>query len=147
MVHKKNFLPVIAFFLLICPLAAFADSATRSDFNGTWTGSVAIDGEDYAFNLRIVITSNGVSQYFRNDDGTWRVVAPGGERYIWSRNNLIYAWVDQGGVWSETQTYSLSLIDSQTLDVVSSRHVNNYEVSSNNETWNLIGKGRLRKDG
>jgi hypothetical protein len=147
MVYKKNFLLAIAFFLLVCPLTALADVATRADFNGTWTGSVAIDGENSSMNIRIVITSNGVSQYFQNEDGTWRVTEPDNERYAWSRNNLVYAWVNQGGVWSETQIYSLSLLDWQTLGVIFSRHVNNYEVSSDNETWNLTGTGLLRKDG
>jgi hypothetical protein len=147
MVYKKIIL-IIAF-LLICPVAVFADSATRADFNGTWIGSVAVDGEANSTtpNLKIVITNNGVLQYFKNSSGEWYVTEPDDSRYSWIRNNLIYAWVNQGGVWSETQTFSLSFVNSNTLDVVQSRHVNNYSDNSDNETWNIIAKGSLTKDG
>jgi hypothetical protein len=132
--------------LFVCPVAALADVASRSDFNGTWVGSVIHDDDGYAMDIRIDISSGGVTQFFKESDGTWR--AAGGEDnfYLLDRNNLLYVWVNQGGVWTETQTYSLSFINSNTLDVVWSRHVNNYTVGSSNETWNLTGTGRLRKN-
>ena len=146
MVNKKV-LFFMALFLFVCPALAFADVAARDDFNGTWTGSITIDEENYSFDFRIVITSSGVSQYFQNEDGTLYVVNPADSFYLLARNNLVYAWVDQGGIWSETQTYSLSFVNSGTLDVVYTRHVNNYYEGASNETWNITGKGRLTKGG
>jgi hypothetical protein len=95
--------------------------------------------------IRLDITGSSVVQYFKNKDGGWRAVEPDDEYFMWDRNNFVYAWVNKGGIWSETQVYSLSFINGKTLDVVWMRHVNNYRDDSDNESWNLTGEGRLRK--
>jgi hypothetical protein len=148
MANKKIFV-FMALFLFVCPTVVFADVATRDDFNGTWIGAIVGEEEETSAtpNLKIVITNGKVSQYFKDSSGAWYAVEPDDARYLWTRNNLIYAWVNQGGVWSETQTFSLSLINSGTLDLVWSRHVNNYSEDSDNETWRLVGKGSLTKEG
>jgi hypothetical protein len=56
-----------------------------------------------------------------------------------------YSWVNKGGVWSETQVYSLSVINHKTLSIVWLRHVNNYRENSIHNTWNLAGEGQLTK--
>jgi hypothetical protein len=146
MAHKNFFRFGFFLVLLFLSAASFADSANRSEFNGTWIGSVIHNDDGYSMDIRLDITSNKIVQYFRNEDETWAAVEPDDNFFIWDRNNLVYVWVNKGGVWSETQTYSLSFIDSRTLDVVWLRHVNNYRDGSNNETWNLTGVGRLRKE-
>jgi hypothetical protein len=145
MAYKKIFF-FVALTFFICPAAALADVASRADFNGTWIGSVIHDDDGYVMDVRIDISSGGVTQFFSGDDG-WRVAGGEDSFYLLDRNNLFYVWVNQGGIWTETQTFSLSFINSNTLDVVWTRHVNNYAVGSSNDTWHLTGQGRLRKDG
>ncbi|MDR1253228.1 MAG: hypothetical protein LBK62_13875 [Treponema sp.] len=146
MAYKKFIRFVFILSVVFSPVASFGDSAVRGEFNGIWVGSVIHDDDGYTMDIRLDISGNTVVQYFKNDDGTWNAVIPDDDFFIWDRNNFVYAWVNKGGVWSETQIYSLSFINNRTLDVIWLRHVNNYKDGANNESWHLTGEGRLRKE-
>lgn len=123
---------------------SYADPATRNQLDGVWTGIVYHDDDGYPMEVRIEIRGNRVIQYFGNN-GEWEPVEPDEDYYINNRNNFVYLWVAKGGVWSETQVYSLSFINEKTMNVVWMRHVNNYHNGSDNEDWHLSGQGQLSK--
>jgi hypothetical protein len=145
--EKRKFVR-FAFVLLVLfpPVASFGDIALRGEFNGTWIGSVIHNDDGYTMDVRLDITGGTVVQYFKNDNGAWEPVVPDDDFFMWYRNNFVYVWINTGGVWTETQAYSLSFINNRTLDVVWLRHVNNYRDGSNNESWTLTGEGRFRKE-
>jgi hypothetical protein len=110
-------------------------AAMRESFNGDWVGS----------DIRLQINGNRITQYFKNDDGSWFVVKPEKQYFLYDRNNLVYIWLNTGGVWSETQAYSLSIVNNATMNIVWSRHVNNYSDSEPlNNTWHRGGEGELK---
>jgi hypothetical protein len=119
-------------------------------FNGSWVGEIGVQDEDGGetgkIKLKMEIASNKVTQYFQDRDNNWYPVTPEKDRYDYNRNNIVYSWVNRGGVWSETQVYSLSILNSETLNLVWSRHVNNYHDDSDHETWHLLGEGQLYKE-
>jgi hypothetical protein len=134
-------------------------------FIGDWIGSIKLNFRDlYAddidindpdildgkiVDLRINISANSIKQYFFNiealnneypDDESfqnamWRLVKPEKEYYIYDGNNLIYGWLNIGGVWTENQTFNLSIIDNELLFLVWTRHVNNNFDDADNNVW------------
>ncbi|MDR1834915.1 MAG: C-type lectin domain-containing protein [Fusobacteriaceae bacterium] len=135
----------ITLILLFQSLSAFADSADRSQFNGMWTGEIILTEGKGTVRIALEITDDKITQYFV-DDNNKRATNPEDSNFLYARNNLVYAWVNKGGVWSETQIYSLSMINTSTLNVMYTRHVNNYR-SGDNEAWHLQGEGTLMKEG
>jgi len=136
---------MISLMVLMFTGFVFADPATRNQLNGVWIGVVYHDDDSYAMEIKIEIQNNRVIQYF-NNNGRWEPVEPDEDYYIYNRNNFVYLWVNKGGVWSETQIYSLSFINERTLNVIWVRHVNNYRNGGNNEDWHLSGQGQLIKN-
>ncbi|MDR2632164.1 MAG: hypothetical protein LBC51_00885, partial [Treponema sp.] len=121
-----------------------------AQFQGTWIGEITVKDEDGnergKIPLRVTISSNGVTQYFQDNNGNWYAVSADKDTYAYDRNNIVYSWVDKGGVWSETQVFSLSLLSNRTMSIVWLRHVNNYyETLLSNDVWNLTGEGELTK--
>lgn len=154
----NRMLSLIALAFLIAP-ALSGESAIRTTFNGDWVGEIhvldlkEIEGEEDlgdieyfgTTDVRITITGNGATQYFKEDDGSWYPVTPDIELFDGERNNYVFIWINKGGVWTETQVFSMSFIDSSTLSLKWIRHVNNYRNGSANECWDLHGTGTLRK--
>jgi len=125
--------------------AVQASTINQSAFDGQWVGRVTTpEGRDV--DVRIVITGN-VAQQFFNNNGTWSAVDPDKVTFMVDRNNAVMVWLNSGGAWSETQVFSMSLQNLNKLDVVWTRHVNNLSNGSDNETWNLLGSGTLRRVG
>ncbi|MDR2634321.1 MAG: caspase family protein [Treponema sp.] len=119
-------------------------------FQGNWIGEITVkdaNGDEAGrIPLRLRISSSGLTQYFQDDNGNWAAVSADQDNYAYDRNNIVYTWVNKGGVWSETQVYSLSLLTSRTMSIVWLRHVNNYRESFPiNHVWNLTGEGELTK--
>lgn len=118
-------------------------STQAGRFDGDWVGTItSTDGGDIL--VRIVIRGNVVTQYFRGEGG-WSAIEPDKSNFLINRNNACFVWLNSGGVWSETQVYSLSYISPTRLDVVWTRHVNNIGEGGTNESWNRTGTGSLRK--
>ncbi|MDR1030086.1 MAG: caspase family protein [Treponema sp.] len=121
-----------------------------AQFQGTWIGEITVKDEDGdeagKIPLRVTISSSGVTQYFQDNNGNWYAVSADKDTYAYDRNNIVYSWVNKGGVWSETQVYSLSILTNKTMSIVWLRHVNNYrETFFINNVWNLTGEGELTK--
>jgi hypothetical protein len=83
-------------------------AAMREQFNGDWIG------ED----IRIQIHGDTIVQYFMDEDGEWYAASPEKEYFLYDRNNLVYIWLNKGGVWSETQVFSLSVINGDALSFI-----------------------------
>jgi hypothetical protein len=133
----------VVLLLAFCIPAVQARDFSQSQFDGDWVGRVTTpDGHDV--DVRIVITGNVARQFF-NDNGKWSAVDPDRVSFVIDRNNAVMVWLNSGGAWSETQVFSMSLQNSNKLDVIWTRHVNNVRNGSDNETWNLLGSGTLRR--
>jgi TolB-like protein len=117
-----------------------------AQFHGSWIGTVNVNDSDAVVGIGLVVTASRITQYFQNDDGSWRELIPASSSFSFERNNLVYVWLNKGGIWTETQVYSLSLVNSSSLNIVWSRHVNNYMSDEPvNETWHIGGEGLIRK--
>lgn len=123
-----------------------------SEFLGTWTGTLIVDSTHDNFPIRIVATMrNGdisFAQAFSEDDGkTWDEVQESATLHYhasFSRDNATFYWENFGGIWSETQVYSLSFISPTTIELVWLRHVDNVD-HDHGEPWHLTGTAVLTK--
>ncbi len=140
--------------LLVGNLLVYAQEfggLTSSDavkFKGVWEGNIEIvrDQKSSTTKIRVKITDSEVVQYFYEESkNEWGPVNPDIIRFTCDRNNAIVYWHNHGGVWSETQVYSMSFLNNGELDLAWLRHVNNVRKNENNETWQLIGRGKLLK--
>ena len=138
----KKFATAVIFLVMTLSQAAFAQST--SGFEGEWIGTITAG--EHSVSVRLVIHGNQARQYFKTDEG-WEPVTPDKIDFLIDRNNAVMVWMNSGGVWSETQVYSLSMKSGRELDIVWTRHVNNVREGGNNETWNLVGNGTLTKVG
>jgi hypothetical protein len=126
------------------------NQAIDSQFRGDWIGEVTVkdaDGDEAGkMQVKITISNNTVTQSFKDNNGNWYAVDADKDNCAYNRNNIVYSWVNKGGIWSETQVYSLSMLTNKTMNIVWLRHVNNYrENSFINSVWNLTGEGELTK--
>ena len=113
-------------------------------FEGDWRGKVELIGSDEELGMRIVITSDEASNYYC-DGGSWRRAWAGPQVIETRRNNALMWWTNEGGNWTETQTFSLSHVDTDTMTVAWSRHVNNFVEEGSNDTWHRFGYGILKR--
>jgi hypothetical protein len=109
---------------------ALDSPAMREQFNGDWIGN----------DIRIQIVGDRIIQYFMDENEAWYPIIPEKEYYLYDRNNLVYIWLNTGGVWSETQVFSLSAINRDALSLVWQRHVNNIRNNEDNDVWNVRDK-------
>ena len=99
--------------------------AQISKFTGDWKGQV-FKKDGSSLWVRIKITEDNISQYFwDSDNNRWSIVSPSTARYSYNKNNLIFYWLNDGGVWTETQTFMLSYVNDGKLYIVWSRQVDN----------------------
>jgi hypothetical protein len=143
---RRWILPLCALAILSV-ISVSAEQATSTAFDGTWTGPLTVDGggANRPIEVRIDIAGKNATQYFKNKEGGWDPVIAKIDIFEGERNNRILVWVNTGGVWSETQVFSLSLKNSKTLDLQWIRHVNNFRPGETNEVWALHGTGELTK--
>jgi hypothetical protein len=127
------------------PLSQSSNKTIPAQFHGNWIGEMNVKEGNSAIKIRLVVTANKVTQFFQ-DDGSWYEVKPNTSDFDFDRNNLVYVWVNKGGIWTETQAYSLSLVNNGTMNIVWSRHVNNYyKDEPEDDTWHIGGEGMIRK--
>ena len=116
-----------------------------ADFDGEWVGSIEVHGRDFEFQVRIVVEDGQADQYFEGDGTPWRRVDPRQSSFTEHRNNAHLVWLNSGGIWTETQSYHLSMVNETTLEVLYTRHVNNRAPGEDGEPWSLIGSGTLER--
>jgi len=140
-IKLKTMFLVILFVFAVC-----SANAQLYKFTGTYSGTVTLkDGSRTKIRLRI--TSDNVTQYFYNDDNdSWYPASSDISRYAYDKNNLIYYWINTGGVWTETQTFMLSYVNSRKLYLVWSRQVVNEKDDDDNDAWSLQGAGYLYQE-
>ena len=61
--------------------------------------------------------------------------------YNASRNNIAFFWINSGGVWTETQAFSMSLVEDGVMAVKCLRHVNNIKNEQESEEWGYFQEG------
>lgn len=134
----------ILFYLVL--LSAIAHAQTRN-FDGIWKGKITTSNSQ-TLNITLYVEDNNVYSVKTNEDGT-RVKERNYE-VMWSKGfgeQLNYVWMNKGGVWTETQVYSLAWISNGKLSVHYMRHVSNKEKDKDENTdWGYTGTGYLYKE-
>ena len=133
---------VLGFVFVILSLGAVSHAA---EFDGEWVGTIDLQGHDYEFQVMIVVQDGKAEQYFESDGNSWRLVNPQRSSFSEHRNNAHLVWLNSGGIWTETQSYHLSMINETTLEVLYTRHVNNRVTGEDGEPWSLVGSGTLTR--
>lgn len=131
--------------LMVC--SALGMSAQSRSFDGVWTGSLKTD-EGNEFNVTLYVEDNNVYSVTTDEEGD-RIKDTDYE-VIWSKGygeQLNYTWMNKGGVWTETQTYSLVYVNNSKLSVHFLRHVSNQsEEYDGNTDWGYFATGYLYKE-
>ncbi len=119
-----------------------------ADFSGTWIGTIQDnEGEDITY-LAVEIDGTEVTQYYYDsDEELYKEYTFDVQEFFVHRNNALYFWMNQGGVWSETQSYHLSMINPNKIKMLWTRQVNNIEENGDNESWEVKGTGFLERPG
>lgn len=115
--------------------------AQKRDFNGYWEGKVKQLDSDEEFAVRLNIIDNNVYVVDSNYEYVNLPISVSkgyGEQ-------LNFFWMNKGEVWTETQMYSLSFINSETLSVHFMRHVSNIKSALETSDWGYTALGRLKK--
>lgn len=129
--------------VLICLLGY----SQNRDFDGIWTGEIETSAGK-TFTITLYIEDNNVYSVTKDEDGD-RIK----DRYkevSWSKGygeQLNYVWMNKGGVWTETQVFSLVWISEDKLSVHFLRHVSNESSGSDGNTdWGYTATGFLLKE-
>ena len=127
-------------------LVSITATAQARDFDGIWTGSMTTSNDDEV-ELTLYIEDNNVYAVHLDEDGDRAKYRQ--HEVLWSKGfgeQLTFVWMDKGGVWTETQVYSLVWSDEDTISVHHLRHVSNEDESYSNTDWGYSSKGTLRKE-
>ncbi|PPK93017.1 MULTISPECIES: hypothetical protein [Nonlabens] len=129
--------------LIIC-LASSNIYAQAKNFDGLWEGNIeSTDGESVF--IRLFIEDNNV--YLTDTDEDGDLAKNFSKEVIVSKGyggQLNAFWMDSGGVWTETQFYSLSWTSSNKLSIYHTRHVSNESDDTNGYTdWGYSAVGTL----
>lgn len=137
---KKTIL--VAAFLM---LSIFQGFSQDRDFDGLWEGVMEKEnGEQYK--LTLFIEDNNVYAVTTDDDDDLvkdrqfevQISKGYGEQ-------LNFFWINKGGVWTETQMFSLSYSSGSELSVYHMRHVSNKsDEKDGNTDWGYFAKGTLK---
>lgn len=137
---KKTML--LAVFIIFSIVQGFSQDR---DFDGLWKGIMEKEnGEKYS--LTLFIEGNNVYSVTEDEDGDLIK-----DRQFEVQNSkgygehLNYFWVNKGGVWTETQMFSISWSSESELSVFHMRHVSNKsdEIDGNTD-WGYFAKGILK---
>ncbi|MEP2934887.1 MAG: hypothetical protein ABJM06_04165 [Gilvibacter sp.] len=137
----KKLLSLTLLFLL-----SIAAVGQARDFDGIWTGTLTTSNDDEV-ELTLYIDDNNVYSVYLDEDGDRAKYKD--HEVLWSKGygeQLTFVWMDKGGVWTETQVYSLVWSDEDTISVHHLRHVSNEDESYSNTDWGYSSKGTLRKE-
>ncbi|OUS11043.1 hypothetical protein A9Q93_12115 [Nonlabens dokdonensis] len=121
----------------------YATSQSLS-FDGLWEGTLERENGESLF-VRIYIEENNVYMTTRDEDGD--LVKDYSKQVMMSKGykgQLNAFWMDSGGVWTETQFYSLSRKSDSVLSVFFTRHVSNKEGSGYTD-WGYTATGNMTK--
>ena len=131
--------------LLLIPFTLFAQDA---NFDGTWFGYIYDDDDEAVNYLLVEIEGDQVTQYsYDSENDTYNEYNFDVQEFHVHRNNALYFWMNMGGVWSETQSYHLSLLAPGKAKMLYTRQVNNIREEGENEAWETLGTGTLTKVG
>lgn len=131
--------------IAMCIIAFKLSFSQSYKFDGDWSGKISIDGGSETTWVRIKIQSSSITQYFYDEQSSvWEPTYPSFAKYDYNKNNYIYFWMNNSAVWSETQTYMLSYVNSDKLYIVWSRQVNNIQ-TGDYDAWSLQGTGYLTR--
>ena len=128
---------------------AFGNLATAQsrDFDGLWSGKINKD-DGSTFELQLYIDDNNVYATYIDSDGD--LAKDLSKEVIWSKGygqHLNFVWINSGGVWTETQIFSLVWISSSKLSVHFMRHVSNESDDYDGNTdWGYTGTGYLYQE-
>ena len=126
-------------------LSIFQGFSQDRDFDGLWEGVMEKEnGEKYT--LSLFIEDNNVYGVTTDSDGDLvkdrqfevQISKGYGEQ-------LNFFWINKGGVWTETQMFSLSYSSGSELSVYHMRHVSNKaDEKDGNTDWGYFAKGTLK---
>jgi hypothetical protein len=150
--------------LLVVSAFCFSSKASASpsipiEFHGTWEGTlqrtslpsaeVKPEWTD-AGRIRIVISKADVKVFTWNDD-EWRQIKPKTFGITVFDTNAVISSITSGrdndGVWVETWSFAVSIIDSQRLHALFQRQVNNKDLPRDDPdaTWGTVAFGKLER--
>ena len=116
----------------------------NSELVGIWRGTLErTDTEDQTVAQISIFKEGGrlvAARQFVNDDGELYNAKRSNSSTIAQENNLTYSWVNNGGIWSESQTYMMALTtdndNDEVLIVYHIRLVNNdHSDDSQDDFW------------
>jgi len=114
-------------------------------FDGVWVGYMYDDNEEMINYLVIEIAGDSVTQLgFNSETEEYYVMEFDVQAFHADRNNALYYWLNQGGVWSETQSYHMSLVNENKANLIWTRQVNNIK-EGDNEVWDETAKGHMER--
>ncbi len=151
--HTRTFIGAIALFFVIFTSGidtAYAQfSATMLSYEGFWAGRLSDVTDDENTVFLCVRIENGQAKRFTYDSDADDFVQSdyGQESSLLVGNNFHFVWLNQGGIWSETQAHSLSFLNPKRLWGVMVRQVTNAsedeDVEGINDEWNVVYEGGL----
>jgi hypothetical protein len=126
---------------------SFSAYGQARDFDGLWSGKINKD-DGTSFDIQLYIDDNNVYATYIDSDGD--LAKDLSKEVIWSKGygqHLNFVWINSGGVWTETQVFSLVWISSSKLSVHFMRHVSNTSDDYDGNTdWGYTGTGYLYQD-
>ncbi|QJP34570.1 hypothetical protein F0365_09270 [Nonlabens sp. Ci31] len=129
--------------LLLCAGIGSA-FAQAKDFDGLWEGTLNKADGGTVF-VRLFVEENNVYMTRTDDDGD--LIKDFSKEVMMSKGyggQLNAFWMDTGGVWTETQFYSLSWTSEDELSIYHTRHVSN-EDGNGYSDWGYSATGTLKK--
>ena len=129
---------------LVMVVSMSAVAYAQDVFDGDWRGKLGL--LDYSSEVPIRVWISGGEAYnYKCEDSQWLRFGSESRSFVVQRNNALLSWINEGGVWTETQIFSLSYVNEDTLALVWARHVNNIKSEGDYDTWQMFGRGTLKK--
>ena len=138
---KTTWATCIAFLLFVAYV-----SVANSDghFVGDWRGEFDINNGRDKSEIRVVVLEDDADNFYCFD-GVWEKSGIALRNFRQLGNNALLIWIQKGTIWTETQIFSLSHINGDTLELVWTRHVNNIQQDEDDETWHVSAGGTLKR--
>ncbi|MEX0987081.1 MAG: hypothetical protein WD052_06345 [Bacteroidales bacterium] len=132
-------------FLILIAVVGMNVMAQTTGFDGEWLGYVYDENDEIASYLVIEIEGEEIKQYsYDSRMKEYSVMEFDIQRFVRHRNNAVYTWMNQGGQWTETQTYHLSLVHDDKIEILFTRQVNNVK-DGDNEVWEVRRSGYIER--
>lgn len=135
------------FIVLVLTLFTVTTAHSQArNFDGIWSGNLTTSSGD-DLDLTLYIEDNNVYSVYIDEDGDRAKYKQ--YEVLWSKGygqQLNFVWMNKGGVWTETQMYSLSWVNPQRISVHHMRHVTNEDKEETNTDWGYTSTGFLSKE-